>query len=323
MSRVLVTGAGGFVGTRLCAALRASGCTVRRAVRTPGASPADAGVEEVRVGEIDGATRWDAALDGVDGVVHLAARVHQMGAGEAGLLAEYRRVNAEGTAALARAAAAAGVRRMVFVSSVKVNGEATHGTPFRPDDAPAPADPYGVSKWEGEQALWETARATPLEGVVVRPPLVYGPGVRANFLQLLRAVDRGLPIPLGSVRNRRSLVYVGNLADLLVVALRHPAAAGHTLLAADGPPLSTPELVRAIAAALGRPARLLPAPPAALRLAGRLLGRSAAVDRLCGDLAVDETAAIRLLGWSPPYTTAQGLAATAEWLRGARRGEGR
>lgn len=313
--RVLVTGATGFVGRAVTAALVAHRRDVRRALRTVAQASPGAGVTDVVTGDLDARTPWEAALAGVDAVIHLAARVHVLDERAADPLAEFRRVNVEGTRALAQACVRHGVCRLVHVSTVKVHGEATHGRPFTEADRPAPEDPYGVSKMEAEAALQAVARDTGLEVVVVRPPLVYGPGVGANFLALLRAVDRGLPLPLGAVRNRRSLVYVGNLVDALVRCVDHPAAAGGTFLVDDGAAVSSPELVRAIALALGRPARLLPVPPAWLRLAGALTGRRAAVERLLSDLEVDSGALRRTLDWMPPWTPAEGLADTVAWYR--------
>jgi nucleoside-diphosphate-sugar epimerase len=320
MTRVLVTGARGFVGRELCRQLDARGYTVRRAVRAPGDAPSDG--DEVCIGELAGDTRWGEALTDVDLVVHLAARVHRMDGGGADALAAYRRVNTEGTEALARQAAEAGVKRLVFVSSIKVNGEATNGAPFTADGPPRPADPYGRSKWEAEQALWRVAERTGLEGVVVRPPLVYGPGVRANFLALLRLVHRGIPLPLGAVTNRRSLVFVGNLADLLVHALGNSAAADGTFLVSDGRALSTQELVRRLAGALGRTPRLLPVPVPLLRAAGWATGRAAVVERLCGDLVVDDRTTREALGWAPPFGLEEALQTTAAWFRSNVRGLG-
>lgn len=266
------------------------------------------------MGELGPGTAWTDALRGVDVVFHLAARVHQLEDTAADPAAEYRRVNAAGTEHLARCAAARGVRRMVLVSSVKVNGESRE-QPYRDDEAPAPADPYGVSKLEAEQALARVARATGLEAVVLRPPLVYGPGVKANVLRLLRAVDSGLPLPLGGVRNRRSLVFSGNLVDALVACGTHPGAPGHTYLVSDGEDVSTPGLIRAIAAALGRSARLVPVPFPLLRAAGAILGKGAAVERLGGSLMVDSSGIRRELGWAPPFTLREGLERTAAWYR--------
>jgi len=310
--KVLVTGATGFVGTTLCRALAAAGCAVRRAVRAAGATnPAE---DTIAVGELGPQTMWSRALDGVDAVVHLVARTHVMRDAAPDPLAEYRRVNVFATAALARAAAAAGVRRLIFVSSIKVNGEQTAGAPFTEADAPRPQDAYGLSKWEAEQMLSQIAGTGGLEGVVLRPPLLYGPGVKGNFLALLRAIDRGIPLPVASVQNRRSLLNVDDFADAIILCLRHPAAAGRTYLVADRDSVSTPDLIRSIAAALGKPARLVPVPPALLRFGAALFGKSDAVARLLGSLVVDSGKIQRELDWQPRYGMVQGLAATARWF---------
>jgi nucleoside-diphosphate-sugar epimerase len=267
----------------------------------------------VVLGDIHTSTTLAAALRGVDVVVHLAARVHMMNDDAPDTLTEFRRVNVEGTVALARAAVEHGVRRIVFVSSVKVNGEATAGRPFTDDDAPAPQDPYGVSKREAEDALRMIGTRTGMEITIVRPALVYGPGVRANFLHLLKTVERGIPLPLPNIQNRRSLVGVENLADLLVECVGHPGAANETFMASDGEDVSTRELVARMAKALGRPARFLPVPESAIRLAARMTGKEAAVDRLFGSLVVDSSKARQKLGWKPPVTLDNGLAATARW----------
>lgn len=258
---------------------------------------------------------WRPALSGVQAVVHCAARVHIMADTSADPLAEFRRVNVDGTLALARQAAAAGVRRFVLLSSVKVHGEATApGHPFHADDAPRPEDAYGLSKHEAEQALRHLAAETGLEVVVVRSPLVYGPGVKANFAQLMRAVALGVPLPLGALHNRRSLVGLDNLVDLLRVCLDHPAAANQTFLVSDGEDLSTTELVHRLGRALGRPARLLPVPAPLLRAGAALLGRRAAVDRLCGSLQVDIASTRARLGWTPPVSVDEGLRRAAAGL---------
>jgi nucleoside-diphosphate-sugar epimerase len=266
------------------------------------------------IGEIGPDTDWRTALSGVDVVAHLAARVHVMHEGSADPLAAFRRVNVEGTVQLARCAAAAGVRRLVFLSSVKVNGESS-ARPFTEADAPAPADAYGTSKWEAELALAALARDGAFEVVTLRPPLVYGPGVRANFLRLMQAVVLGIPLPLGAIDNRRSLVYLGNLVDAIVACLAHPDVADRTWLVSDGEDLSTPVLVRRLASALAVRPRLLPVPPAMLRVLGALIGKRAAVERLTGSLQVDSTALRHAAGWSPPFTVDQGLADTARWFR--------
>lgn len=305
-----VTGASGFVGQALVTHLRRQGREVRELVRT--AAPGSTG--QVAVGDIGGATDWARALEGLACVVHCAARVHVMRESAADPLAAFRQVNVEGTRRLARQAARAGVRRLVFLSTVKVHGESTQpGRPWTATDAAHPQDAYGVSKWEAEQALWAEAADSKLEVVVVRPPLVYGPGVRANMERLRRLVARGIPLPLGGVDNRRSLVSLDNLVDMLACCIDHAHAPGHRFLVSDGQDLSTPDLVRAMASAMNRPARLLPVPAAWLRLAGRLTGRSAEVERLVGSLQVDLGPTRAALGWQPPLTAAQGL---HRWITG-------
>lgn len=309
--KILVTGASGFVGARLVGLLRDGGDEVVGSGRT-----GRGGL--LAMGEIGPDTDWSAALDGVEAVIHLANRAHVMKETEADPLALFRRVNAEGSLGLARQAVEKGVRRLVFVSSIKVNGEATTGRPFTASDNPSPQDAYGLSKWEAEQRLGELAARTGLDLVVVRPPLVYGPGVKGNLHTLMTAVGKGLPLPLGRVDNRRSLIGLDNLCHLLALCARSPAAAGRTFLARDGEDLSTSDLIRRLGRAMGRPARLLPVPPALLRLAGRLTGRSAAVDRLLGSLEIDDSLTRGQLGWAPPVSVDDGLKAMAAGGRDAR-----
>lgn len=306
---ILVTGASGLVGARLCQRLLCDGARVRAAVRLP--SLVATLPQQVVVGPINKATDWHLALLNVQAVVHAAARVHVMHDTEADPLTAFRAVNVEGTLNLARQAAAAGVKRFVFISSVKVNGEATlPGQAFTADDVPAPLDPYGVSKMEAEQGLRQLAADTGMEVVIIRPPLVYGPGVKANFAALMRAVQRGWPLPLGAVHNQRSLVALDNLVDFIVTCSTHSQAANQTFLVSDGQDLSTTELVRGMARAAGVPARLLPLPVWALQVAGRLLGKGDAVQRLCGNLQVDSSKARELLGWTPPVSVEEGLQQT-------------
>ena len=309
METVLVTGANGFIGRALCDTLAASGRRVRRAVRMPVPGLPDA----VAVGDIGPDTDWRAALEGVSDVVHLAAPTLVPRETAHDPLAEYRRVNVSGTERLARSATACGVRRLVFMSSVKVNGERTEERSFTEDGAPRPEDAYGASKWEAEQALARVATETGLEVVVLRPPLVYGPSVKGNFLRLMNLVARGVPLPLGAVENRRSFVYAGNLAGAILKALDAPQAAGRTYLVSDGEDLSTPDLVRGLARALGVKARLLPVPLAALRFAAALAGRRAEFARLAGSLQVDSSRIRRELDWEPRYSLAQGFEETARW----------
>jgi len=316
---VLVTGASGFVGLTMCKEMLHRGYQVRAAVRSPGQWPE--GLEVADVGDIDGATDWTNALRGVDVVIHLAARVHVMKDASADPLGEFLEVNLRGSENLAQQAARAGVKRLVYVSSVKVNGERTTGTyAFTESDPPDPQDPYGVSKWQAEQALQCIARETGLEVVIVRPPLVYGPGVKGNFISLLSVIDKGVPLPLAGARNLRSLIYVGNLVDALIACATHPAAAGQTYMVSDGGDVSTAMLVEKIARALGRSNRSYYFPPGLIRAAATVLGRAEQIDRLFGSLRVSDEKIRSELGWVPPYSMEQGLLATADWYCMGRNG---
>jgi nucleoside-diphosphate-sugar epimerase len=312
MGRVLVTGATGFVGRHLVPMLLTAGWELRAALRSRDAR-APGGCEPVVVGDLARLPDAGAALAGVDVVVHLAGRAHVMRETAGDPESEFRRVNAEATRHLAEQAARAGARRFVFLSTVKVNGERSFGRAFTEADAAAPEDAYGRSKWLAEQALHEVSRTGGLEVAAIRPPLVYGPGVKANFLRLLRLIDKGVPLPFGGVRNLRSLVSVWNLCDLVTCCVGHPAAAGETFLVSDQRDLSTPELIRAIADVMGRPARLLPVPEGVLRWASRLLRQGDVLDRLIGSLQVDSSKATRLLGWTPRLSVEDGLRRTAAW----------
>jgi nucleoside-diphosphate-sugar epimerase len=316
MTSILVTGANGFVGAALSVEALKRGMTIKSVARNAAKLPDR--VRHFEIGNIDGDTDWAAALRYVDVVVHLAARVHVMDDTSIDPLAEFRKINVQGTENLARQAAKAGVKRFVFASSIKVNGEQTvSGQKFSENDVPNPQDAYGVSKWEAEQVLHQIFRETGMELVILRLPLVYGPSVKGNFIQMMKAVSAGIPLPLASVRNSRSLVYLGNLVDALITCATHPAAAGQTYLIGDGEDVSTPALLRQLAEALGVPARLLPFPPGLLKFAGRLTGKSAQVERLLGSLQIDSSKIRRELGWQPPFSMAQGLAATADWYRAA------
>lgn len=304
---VLVTGATGFVGNTLCAELAAAGYTVRAALRSDCEMPAGVS-QKVVVGDIGAHTEWRDALQGVDRVLHAAARAHVLGDSAANA-DKYFECNARGTIRLAEQSAAAGVSRFVFVSSVKVNGEDSGQGLYRSDDTPAPLDDYGRSKAMAEEGLQALAARTGLQVACVRSPLVYGPGVRANFLRLMQWVYARRPLPLGAVRNRRSLVSVWNLCSLLTRALGHPAASG-TWMVSDGEDMSTPELVRRIGSAMQRPALLLPVPVPLMQLAGGMLGKRAEIKRLFGSLAVDISATSQRLEWTPPVSVDESLART-------------
>lgn len=314
---ILVTGATGFVGGALARRLAADpACKgVVAAVRRKAESLHE-GVRQVQAGDLLPTTDWGLALQGVDAVVHCAARVHVMQDDAMDPLQAYREVNVSGTLNLARQAAQAGVRRFVFVSSIKVNGEATQpGQPFSADDVPVPLDPYGVSKLEAEQGLREMEAQTGMEVVIVRSPLVYGPGVKANFAAMMRWVARGIPLPLGAIQNARSIVALDNLVDLLVTCLKHPAAGGQTFLVSDGEDVSTTELLRRTANAMGKKVLLLPVPALVLEWGSAMLSKRDVAQRLCGSLQVDMTKTCRLLGWTPPLTLDQGLKKAVEGMK--------
>jgi len=303
----LITGATGFVGSGLIARLAQEGVATLACVRHDKGSMQE-GVRVVPVAELTAHTHWRQVLAGVNSVVHCAARVHVMHGTTADPLTAFRAVNVDGTLNLARQAAAAGVKRFVSISSVKVIGESTQlGRAFTEADAPNPQDAYGQSKHEAEQGLRQLSADTGMEVVTIRPPLVYGPGVKANFAALMRAVQRGLPLPLGAVHNQRSLVALDNLVDFIVTCITHPQAANQTFLVSDGQDLSTTELVRGMAQAAGVSARLLPVPVWALQAGASLLGKGYAVQRLCGNLQVDISKARNLLGWVPPVSVEEGL----------------
>ena len=313
---ILVTGATGFIGKAVLERLLAEDqarCVVV-AARRGGQQWPEKVLPRV-TGDLEPATDWSVALKDVSAVVHCVARVHMMDDTATDPLAEFRRINVQGTLNLARQAAAAGVRRFIFISSIKVNGEATQlGAPFSADDISSPLDPYGVSKMEAEQGLREISTQTDMEVVIIRPPLVYGPGVKANFASMMRWLKRGIPLPLGAIHNQRSLVALDNLVDLIVTCLTHPAAANQTFLVSDGEDVSTTELLRRMGQAMGRPARLIPVPASWLKLAAAMVGRRDMAQRLCGSLQVDIEKTRRLLGWTPPLSLDEGLKKAAEGL---------
>lgn len=311
MTRVYLTGVSGFVGkevmSRLCHGLFT--CTV--AVRRPLQSlPAAVRIETITslMANLD----LRAGLECQDVVVHCAARVHVMHDSSVDPLAEFRKVNVDGTLNLALQAAAAGARRFIFISSIKVNGEETSsGLPYVAGDLPVPVDPYAISKMEAEQGLRALAAKTGMEVVIIRPVLVYGPGVKANFLSMMRWLKKGVPLPLGAIHNRRSLVALDNLVDLIVTCIDHPAAANQTFLVSDGEDLSTTELLRRMSVALGKPARLLPVPGRLLEVGAGLFGKQKLAQRLCGSLQVDISKTRELLSWKPPVSVDEALRKTA------------
>ena len=309
MTRVLVTGGTGFIGAALARRITSDerfdlGVSVRDDRQLPG-------IHTHHVPDLNADTSWLSALDGVDVVVHTAARVHVMQDSSSDPLAEFRKVNVEGTLNLARQAAASGVKRFVFLSSIKVNGEGTTpGKPYKPDDIPNPIDAYGISKMEAERALLELAEQDQMEVVIIRPVLVYGPGVKANFLSMIRWLNRGVPLPLGAIHNKRSLVCLDNLISLIVTCVDHPAAANQVFLVSDGEDLSTTQLLTRILKALNKPSRLIPVPAWGLDLIARLLGKHDVSKRLCGSLQVDISKTRDLLNWSPEVNVDQALSKT-------------
>ena len=310
---VLVTGANGFIGNALCRRMLAEGWHVRGAVRSLSPKAAlPSGMDIVAIGSIGPSTEWETALEGIDTVVHLAARVHVMDESTADPVIAYREINVAGTMHLAQIAKFKEVRRFVYVSSIKVNGEG-RADPYTESDPPAPVDPYGISKFEAERELQSIAGKTGLEVVIVRPPLVYGPEVKANFLQLIKLINRGIPFPFAGVKNQRSMIFLGNLVDALFICITHPRAAGNTFLVSDGKNVSTPELIQKISLSLGKPARVFAVPPGFLRFLGKLTGKSEAVSRLLDSLTVDSTKIRTELDWKPPFSMEEGLKKTARW----------
>jgi nucleoside-diphosphate-sugar epimerase len=305
--RALITGTSGFVGSQLLLKMHCSGLPikVRSALRL---RPKNLDDDYEVVGNIGPFTDWTNALSGIDVVIHLAARVHVMRDSSANPLTEYRLVNVEGTLNLARQAAAAGVRRFIFLSSIKVNGEETvDGEAFTEISAPHPVDPYGISKYEAEEGLRTICEKAGMEYVIIRPPLIYGPGVKANYHKLIQAVKKGYPLPFGCVENKRSMLALGNLIDFIILVLTDRRAANQIFLLSDGQDLSSKELVKNIAIALGVAPRILPVPLFFLKILGILLGKRVLIKRLVGSLQIDSRKARELLKWTPPLEIKEGI----------------
>ena len=312
-SRVLVTGANGFIGRALCERLMAGGRPVIGAVRNDSAANSlPEGIERFTIGDIGPHTEWNAALSGVDTVIHLAARAHVLEDGASNNFAAYRGVNVAATQTLAQAAASMDVHRFLFLSSIKVIGEGRISA-YTEGDECNPSGPYAVSKCEAERALHAIADQTSLEVVILRPPLVYGPGVKANFLQLLKLVDKGIPLPLAGVKNQRSLIYLENLLDAIITCIRQHKAAGQTYLVSDGNDISTPGLIKKIALALGKPSLVFPFPIKLLRMFAKIIGKIDAANRLVDSLTVNISKIRSELDWTPPFTMEDGLKETAKW----------
>lgn len=314
--KILVTGSTGFVGAALIKRILREHIQVYAAlVNGRKAAHLPPEVACVSVPPLSETCDYKNSMQDVDVVIHLAARVHVMKETDPNPLERFRAINTKGTANLARQAAASGVKRFVFLSTIGVNGGSATCSPFTEHDYPNPRNPYSISKKEAEEELAYVADQSGMEVVILRAPLVYGPGNPGNFLSLLRNVSRALPLPLGSVQNKRSFVYVGNLVDAIAACMKQPGASGQTYLVSDGEDISTPELIERLAVAMGKKAQLFPFPLSLLRLTGKVTGKSAMIDRLIGSLQVDSSKIRRELGWTPPFTMEQGLRETVEWYK--------
>jgi len=309
--KVLVTGANGLVGNSLVTKLLEDKKVIAGVRKDREYS--FLGIEMTRYPDIAKNTDWSQILESIRVIVHTAARVHMMDDDADDPLTEFRRVNVDGTLNLARQAATAGVGRFIFISSINVNGKMTLSNfPFKPDDAPTPCDPYGISKLEAENGLMKIARETGMEVVVIRPPLVYGPGVKANFKKMIHCLNKGVPLPLGSIHNKRTLVALDNLVDLINTCIDHPAAANQVFLAGDDEDVSTTLLLQKVGDALGKPARLIKVSPKLIKIGAAMLGKSDTANRLLGNLQVDISKARELLGWEPPVTVDEGIKKAVE-----------
>ena len=310
---ILITGASGFIGRNLCAFLKEKGYFVRASVQDDACGVS--GVDDyIDVGDINELTDWQQALAGVDTVIHLAARVHIMNDPAADPVEAFRKVNVLGTERLARMAARAGIKRFIFISSVKVNGEGA-SRPYTEDDLPAPQDVYGISKREAEDSLACIAAETGIQMVILRLPLVYGPGVKANFKNLIKIAGAGLPLPLKGINNQRSFLYLGNLLDAIITCISHPLAAGETFLVSDGQDVSTPDLIKMIACAMNKRAVLFSLHSGILKALCKIIGRSEELEKLTGTLILDSSKIRSLVGWKPPFTLEEGISQTVRYYK--------
>lgn len=307
---VAVTGASGFVGSRLVAELVARGFFVRAITRRSPLSPCGVNSrhDTFCLGDIDSRTEWSTALAGVTTIIHCAAHVHLTRGADQDAIEYYREVNVRGTLKLSEEAAKAGVKRLVFLSSIGVNGSVTkHGERFTSTDTIAPKEAYAISKMEGERALWGVSKNAGLEVVIVRPPLIYGPNAKGNVARLYKFVRSGIPLPFGAIKNQRSMIGLDNLIDFLITCNTHPEAVGRTFLVSDGVDLSTPEFMRLVAGEMGKISRMYPVPLWLLRLIAHFMGRGGDLSRLSGSLQIDCNSSNRLLGWQPPFTVREGV----------------
>lgn len=315
INTILVTGANGFVGRALCEELVRLGISVKAICRESKNFDL-AGCVVIQIPSIDAETDWTASLNKVNTIIHLAARVHVMNDHATNPLEEFLKVNFEGTESLARQAARAGIKRFIYMSSIKVNGEYTiEGGPFSETCAPNPQDYYAISKLKAEQALLAIGEKTGMEVVIVRPPLIYGPGVKANFLNLIKLVDKSLPLPLGDIHNSRSMVYVGNVVSALIACATHRKAANQIYLISDGEDISTPQLIAKISTVLNSRNRTFYFPISLIYFAATLFGKRAAIQRLTQSLIIDSAKIRKELGWQPPFTLIDGLKITADWYK--------
>jgi nucleoside-diphosphate-sugar epimerase len=311
---ILVTGATGFVGDALCYDLLRKNYTVSATIRNSRDSEKlPHGIKTVLIDSLTTDLPIE-TLTNTQAIIYLAARVHQMNDNKPDAIENYRSINTYAPISLAKQAVENGVKRFIYLSSIKVNGEGTSNLSYREDDQVNPIDPYGQSKWEAEQGLLKLAEETGLEVVIIRPTLVYGAGVKANFLQLMKIIDKGLPLPFGAINNSRSLVYVGNLVDAIITCIDHPNAKNQTFIVSDGEDLSTSELIRRIGKAMGKSPLLIPFPPSLLKLGTKIIGKGDVGDRLLGSLQVDSSKIRQVLNWTPPYSVDEGLKITADWF---------